>query len=66
MELDEVLRIVYNQVLVDKAQLEHITSFCEMALKHQKPKRRFRIIIEELRTPKFSKNPAENPVDRFR
>jgi len=63
MELAEVLRIVYNQVLVDKSQLDHINSFCEMALKHQKPKRRFRVIIQELKHPQFR---GQNPVARFR
>lgn len=42
-------RVIYNQILVDKFQLQHITAFLTVALKHRrKIPRRFRIIIEEL------------------
>ena len=41
-------RIVYNQILVDSSQIEHITDFLKLALRHkQKIPRKFRIIISE-------------------
>jgi len=48
--MNNVKQIVFNQVINDKLQIQHITDFLEMAVRHQKkdPKRKFRCILEEL------------------
>jgi len=41
-------RIIYNEILMNNAQIEHITDFLELALRHkQKIPRKFRIIISD-------------------
>jgi len=44
--MNGVKRVVFNQIISERDQLEHVSAFMEIAIRN--PGRMFRLIIEEL------------------
>ena len=54
MDLHRVKRIVFNQMINNQSQVEHIKAFMEIAIRN--PKRKFRLIMEEVESVEIDTN----------